>query len=80
LALGKPASYCYITGGKDGRGSTVWFCWSCHRNENGYFLGWREIRARKGIKRDSWIARRVRRRCKELAERRAAAFQQKQAE
>lgn len=52
---------------KDGRGSTVRFCYSSHRNVAGFFLGWRETWYKGGkVKRDKWISRRKRRRCSEV--------------
>lgn len=77
MADGKPASYRYVPAGKDGRGRAIWFCWSCWRNAAGYFLGWREVRTREYVKRDQWIARKVRRRARALAHRRVAAFKAK---
>jgi hypothetical protein len=65
-------SYHYTPAGKDGLGRTVWFCWSCHRNMAGYFLGWREVRSKKGGKRDRFIANRTRKRLVEIAGKRAA--------
>lgn len=81
MADGKSTSYRYVPAGVDGWNRTVWFCWSCHRNAAGYFLGWREVTRRDGTgKRDQWVARRVRKRAKELAMRRANRFKARQAE
>lgn len=64
-------TYHYVPAGRDGWGRTIWFCWSCHRNAAGYFLGWRQVTAKDGTgKRDQWVARRCRKRAKELAYRR----------
>ncbi len=76
----KPLSYRYVPAGTDGLGRKVWFCWSCHRNVAGYFLGWREVIGKKGTKRDQWLARKAKRRAQEMANRRAASFQAKQVE
>lgn len=72
-------SYRYYDGGKDGRGRKVWFCWATERNAAGYFLGWREVRGKTGGKRDQWVARKVKARCKEAAKRRADVFKAKRA-
>lgn len=70
--------YWWLYAGKDGLGRKVWFCWTRHRNVAGYFLGWRQVENKKGlIKRDQWIARKVKKRAKAVAERRAAAFRAK---
>lgn len=69
----KGSNYRYFSG-KDGRGRKVLFCWSTNRNIAGYFLGWREVQSAKGArewKRDQWLARKVRTRCKEIARRRS---------
>lgn len=73
---GVPMSYRYYPAGKDGRGRTVRFCWTSHRNAAGYFLGWREVISPKSGKghRDMWAARKIKRRLAELAKRRADAF------
>lgn len=60
-------AYRYWNGGKDGRGRSIRFCWSSHRNVAGYFLGWREVISKKQVKRDRWYARKSRTRCKEIA-------------
>lgn len=63
----------YFDAGTDGRGWKVRFCWSTTRNAAGYFLGWREIEPAEGskakfaMKRDQWIARKARHRCKTKA-------------
>lgn len=68
----KPMSYRYYSGGKNGKGQKVWFCWTCHRNVAGYYLGWRETYQKNGVvKRDMWSARKVRKRLTELAQRRS---------
>lgn len=75
MSDGKPARYRYVSA-KNGRGQTMWFCWSVHRNAAGYFLGWREkYFQRKGkdgtyATRDQWSARKVRNRVMDLAHRR----------
>ena len=69
MADGKPASYRYVAA-TNGRGMAVRFCWSCHRNAAGYFLGWRETHssfkhARKSgvyATRDQWSVRKVKKR------------------
>lgn len=78
-APGKDWSYRYVPAGKDGLGRTVRFCWSCHRNAAGYFLTWREVRGKTNGKRDQYAARRVRRRCMEMAMRRATVFRERRA-
>jgi len=72
--MAKSLSYRWTPAGKDGRGRAVYFCWSCHRNVAGYFLGWREVKGGRVTKRDQWIARKCRRRAQELAHRRAERF------
>lgn len=52
--------YRFWDGGKNGRGQTVRFCYSTHRNVAGYFLGWREIAGKTVTKRDQWTARKTR--------------------
>jgi hypothetical protein len=69
---GVSASYRYYPAPKNGKGQKVWFCWSTHRNAAGFFLGWRETYRKNGtVKRDKWLSRRVKTRCKEIAKRRA---------
>ncbi len=48
------------------------YCWGLNRNRAGYFLGWREIYDAKGtlVKRDQFVARKVKVRLKELQQRR----------
>lgn len=71
----KNTAYRYYDGGRNGQGSRVWFCWSTHRNVAGFFLGWREVHFKSGkTKRDKWLSRRSRKRCKEIAHRRSEAF------
>jgi len=79
-------NYRYTSGGLDGKGRSVLFCWSLHRNVAGYFLGWREVyskpRGKRGaytVKRDQWIARKAKWRAREVAHRRAASFLERQA-
>lgn len=55
------------------RGKQISYCWSCHRNVAGYFLGWREIVHGDKITRDNFTARRVKKRLKELQLRRTIA-------
>lgn len=64
-------NYHYAWGGKNGRNQTLWFCWSTHRNVAGYFLGWREVRGKRKVRRDRWVARKSRIAVKKLAQRRA---------
>lgn len=53
----------------------VAYCWSCHRNEAGYFLGWREVYDANGnYTRDQYVARKVKRRLQELQKRRTDAL------
>lgn len=68
----------------DSRGWEVRFCWSTVRNQAGYFLSWVERIPPPQSKakshepqRTQWAARRVRKRAKALALRRATAFQKK---
>lgn len=69
---GVSTSYRYYTAPKNGKGQRVLFCWSSHRNAAGFFLGWREVYMKNGtVKRDRWLARRVKSRCAEIARRRA---------
>lgn len=74
---GKPLSWHYTANLKDGRGRRVRFCWSCHRNAAGFFLGWREVWNGKTGKRDQWVSRRARKAVAEIARRRTAAFKAK---
>lgn len=68
-------NYSYLTAGVNGKGQSVCFCWSTHRNAAGYFLGWRQTRMVKGtVKRDRWVARKQRKAVARVAERRVAAF------
>lgn len=48
------------------------YCWGLNRNKAGYFLGWREVYDAKGnvLKRDQFVSRRVKKRLKELQQRR----------
>jgi hypothetical protein len=76
---GKSGQYHLIEAGRSQRGQVVRFCWSVHKNAAGYFLGWREVRLLDGqVRRYDWVARKVRRRAQELAERRAIAFRGRQ--
>jgi hypothetical protein len=51
------------------------FCWSCHRNTSGYFLGWREIYEKDGqIRRDNYLARKSKKRLSLLQKRRHEAL------
>ncbi len=74
------ANYRYWDAGVDGIGRAVRFCWSTRRNAAGYFLTWRELRTKRGKgrhrigerwRRDQWLARKARWRCKRKAEQRA---------
>lgn len=84
--------YRYWPGGKDGRGRLVRFCYSTGRNVAGYYLAWREVVTpvkRKGkpkegdlvatTARDQWAARKLRRGVRDLSQRRAEAFKERQA-
>lgn len=76
--MDKPMSYRWYPGGKNGKGQKVLFCWTCHCNVAGYYLGWRETYQKNGlVKRDQWSARKVKRRLKELAKRRSDRMQSK---
>lgn len=70
----KPLSYRY-GGYVLSRGKKISYCWSCHRNVAGFFLGWREISYGNTVKRDNFTARRVKKRLKELQLRRMKAHQ-----
>lgn len=73
-------NYHYFTGGRNGKGQSILFCWSIHRNVAGYFLTWRQVRQQNGItKRDQWAARKSRRACIAIAQRRREAFNLKMA-
>lgn len=66
-------SWRYWSGGKDGRGREVRFCYTVRRNVAGYFLGFREVRKADGSGfRDGWFAHKrratVRDRARALAE------------
>lgn len=80
LVFDGPMRWRYFDAGKDGRGWNVRFCWSTTRNAAGYFLSWREVRPPKGssakfvMKRDQWIARKARHRCKTMCEKRYDRF------
>lgn len=67
-------NYRYNDGGRDGRGSKVWFCRSTGRNVAGYFLAWRQVETKDKIKRDRWIASRSKKRVTEVCRKRSAAF------
>ncbi len=57
---------------------TIRFCWYVHRNVSGYFLGWRETVDSKGkVTRDQIVARRCKRRLKELMKRKTEALEVK---
>lgn len=86
------SNYRFWSGGKDGRGRTVRFCYSTGKNVAGYYLVWREVVTpvkRKGkpkegdlvstTARDQWAARKVRKRACALAEERAEKFRAAQA-
>lgn len=69
---GVSTSYRFWPAGKNGKGQRVIYCWSSHRNAAGFFLGWRETYMKNGtVKRDRWLARRIKARCAEIAKRRA---------
>ena len=69
---GVSAAYRYWPAGKNGKGQKVMFCWSTHRNAAGFYLGWREVYMKNGtVKRDRWLARRIKNRCAAIAKRRA---------
>jgi len=74
---GVSLGYTYINAGKNRKGQSVWFCWSKERNAAGYYLAWRQVRMRKKTKRDQWCARKIRRRCKEISQKRAAVFERR---
>ena len=71
---GVSTSYRYWDAGIDGRGRAVIFCWACHRNAAGYFLGWREVSSKQQTKRDMWVARKTKAACQEVARRRQNAW------
>lgn len=54
-----PANWRWYKAGKDGWGREVRYAWATKRNMAGYFLGWREIVTKEGIKRDQFFAKRV---------------------
>ena len=73
FGAGVSMNYRYFPAPKNGKGQRVWFCWSTHKNVAGFYLGWREVYMKNGtVKRDRWLSRRVKARCKEVAKRRAA--------
>jgi hypothetical protein len=67
----KPLSYRYWQQRGTRKGRKVRWCWSCHRNVAGYFLGWREVETATTVKRDQWVANRVKRKLEERAKRKA---------
>lgn len=68
---GVSTNYRYWGPVKNGKGQKVRFCWSSHRNAAGFFLGWRETWMKNGtVKRDQWLARRVKARAADVAKRR----------
>ena len=68
---GVSANYRYWGPVKNGKGQKVRFCWACHRNAAGFFLGWRETWMKNGtIKRDRWYSRKVKARAADVAKRR----------
>lgn len=73
FGAGVSTNYRYYTAPTNGKGQRVVFAYSVHRNVAGFFLGWRETYRKNGtVKRDMWLARRVRSRCKDIAKARAA--------
>jgi len=58
---------------------TVAYCWSCHKNIAGYYLGWRQIYGPDGkiIEKDQWIARRVKKRLAEVQTKKTEAMIEK---
>lgn len=73
------AGYRYMSVPKNGKGQTVRYCYSVHRNAAGFFLGWRETIQKNGTgKRDMWLSRRVKRRVVEVCQRRANVVLAKQ--
>lgn len=65
---GVSTNYRYYDSGKNGKGQRVAFCWSVNRNCAGFYLGWREVSMKNGTtRRDQWLARRTRSRCKDIA-------------
>jgi hypothetical protein len=68
------SGYLYWDGGKNGKGQTIRFCYSTHRNVAGYFLGWREIISKQTVKRDRWCARKTRAAVTEIARKRYNKF------
>ncbi len=71
---GVSTNYRYWPAPKNGKGQKVWFCWSSHKNAAGFYLGWREVHMKNGtVKRDRWLARRVKNRVAAIAKRRSDA-------
>lgn len=76
---GKSTRYRYWGSLINGKGQSVRFCWSVHRNAAGFFLGWRETVQKNGtVRRDRFLSRRSRLRCREIAHRRYLALQRQQ--
>ena len=71
---GKGTNYRYWGGEIINRkGQRVRYCWSVYRNAAGFYLGWRETWRKNGtVIRDRFVARRVRTKCKVIAQQRYA--------
>ncbi len=65
----KEGHYRYWTALDDEHGRKVRFCYTTMRNMAGYFLCFKEVRDKETGFRDQWSARKLRRACKEKAER-----------
>jgi hypothetical protein len=71
MERGKPLNYRYRPV-KVGR-REVRYCWATNRNVAGFYLGWREVETPKLIRRDQWVARRVKQRVIDMMRNRADA-------
>jgi hypothetical protein len=76
---GARLNYQFYGGRKNGRGHAVRFCWATNRNAAGYFLAWREVISKKQMKRDMWIAHKVRNKSKAACSKRFSSWEAQQA-
>jgi hypothetical protein len=86
-ALADPKAFSLTTKMANGRTTYRWwgkiqtsrmkvaYCWSCHRNVAGFFLGWREVYDKSGKRtRDQYLARKSKKRLSLLQKRRTDAL------
>lgn len=66
--------YYMIEAGTDGRGHTVWFAWTLHRDKEGVFWTWREVHSDTKMKRDKYAHRKTKAAVAEIARKRQNAW------